>query len=267
MSPSSIPASVALYRSDGGTFGSRAGFAERQGFASPHQVVKLAVPFFALLNLGSRHPCARRGMDSKHLSCSYTRRGGRARDMDNGRRNSLCILPGPAGPFSSFVCATGRGAQNPNRNSPGGSIYARAGITRSSWVMRRVAIARHPPRRRRRTHSRRSCCSAGSQHLYADVLIVGHHGSETSSAALSSARSGRVSMPSRRGPTRYVSKTLSDDVIVQEVRRGQVYRTDLNDVQCKTRRPRTVRPTATSRADATVSESPSRAQARYQHSM
>jgi competence protein ComEC len=75
-----------------------------------------------------------------------------------------------------------------------------------------------------------SCCSAD---LRADVLVVGHHGSKTSSRRrfLDSVGAGFFIVSA--GPTRYGAITLPDREVVEELAgRGVVLRTDLTDDRC-----------------------------------
>lgn len=75
-----------------------------------------------------------------------------------------------------------------------------------------------------------ACCKP---ELAADALIVGHHGSLTSSRnAFLDAVGAKIFVISS-GPYPYKSVTLPDRDIVQALEaRDQVYRTDLNDAQC-----------------------------------
>ena len=75
-----------------------------------------------------------------------------------------------------------------------------------------------------------ACCRAA---LDADVLVVGHHGSKSSSRkALLDAVTPTISVISS-GPTRYATVTLPDAVIVDELARyGEVLRTDRDDDAC-----------------------------------
>lgn len=75
-----------------------------------------------------------------------------------------------------------------------------------------------------------ACCTAD---LAARVMVVGHHGSKTSSRrALLDAVSASVFIVSS-GPTKYGSVTLPDQEIIDELAsRGQVFRTDNNDAAC-----------------------------------
>jgi hypothetical protein len=77
-----------------------------------------------------------------------------------------------------------------------------------------------------------ACCAAD---LAARVMIVGHHGSRTSSRRqLLNAVSASVFVVSS-GPTKYGHVTLPDqDVINELASRGQVFRTDQNDAACAT---------------------------------
>ena len=75
-----------------------------------------------------------------------------------------------------------------------------------------------------------ACCKP---ELAADVLVVGHHGSLTSSrSAFINAVGAKVFVISS-GPFPYKSVTLPDQEIVTALEaRGKVYRTDLNDSDC-----------------------------------
>jgi beta-lactamase superfamily II metal-dependent hydrolase len=77
-----------------------------------------------------------------------------------------------------------------------------------------------------------ACCAAD---LKADVLVVGHHGSKTSSRTkLLDAVGAKVFIVSA-GPTKYGSVVLPDKEIITELeKRGDVFRTDLDDDACKT---------------------------------
>lgn len=74
------------------------------------------------------------------------------------------------------------------------------------------------------------CCKAD---LKADVLVVGHHGSLTSSrGAFIDAVGARIFVISS-GPHPYRSVRLPDEEIVQALkRRGEVFRTDIDDDAC-----------------------------------
>ena len=75
-----------------------------------------------------------------------------------------------------------------------------------------------------------ACCTAD---LSARVMVVGHHGSKTSSRrALLDAVGASVFIVSS-GPTKYGSVTLPDSEVITELAsRGQVFRTDTDDQAC-----------------------------------
>ena len=77
-----------------------------------------------------------------------------------------------------------------------------------------------------------TCCANA---LAAQILVVGHHGSMTSSrAAFLDAIGSSIAVVSS-GPTQYGTVTLPDQSIVTELQsRGQVFRTDVDDAACAT---------------------------------
>jgi competence protein ComEC len=79
-----------------------------------------------------------------------------------------------------------------------------------------------------------ACCGSA---IRADVLVVGHHGSKTSSRSAFLDVVGARTFLISAGPTRYGSVTLPDAEVVRELaRRGQVWRTDVDDVSCRSDR-------------------------------
>ena len=77
-----------------------------------------------------------------------------------------------------------------------------------------------------------TCCRAA---LRSDVLVVGHHGSMTSSRATFLDAVGASHFVVSVGPKRYSGTRLPDQVVVDELdRRGEIWRTDLNDETCPT---------------------------------
>lgn len=75
-----------------------------------------------------------------------------------------------------------------------------------------------------------SCCSTD---LRADILVVGHHGSKTSSRRAFLDVVGAGFFMVSAGPTRYGPVTLPDREVLQELAgRGTVLRTDLSDHRC-----------------------------------
>lgn len=75
-----------------------------------------------------------------------------------------------------------------------------------------------------------ACCASD---LAAQVMVVGHHGSKTSSRrALLDAVNASVFIVSS-GPTKYGSVTLPDQEVLNELSsRGQLFRTDVDDADC-----------------------------------
>jgi len=77
-----------------------------------------------------------------------------------------------------------------------------------------------------------ACCTAA---LHADVLIVGHHGSKTSSRQRFIHAVGASVFIVSSGPKKYGSVTLPDSEIIDELEsKGAVFRTDRDDDACKT---------------------------------
>lgn len=75
-----------------------------------------------------------------------------------------------------------------------------------------------------------ACCRSG---LRSDILVVGHHGSMTSSRSSFLDAVGASHYLVSAGPTRYGSVTLPDQIVIDELsRRGNVWRTDLADDAC-----------------------------------
>ncbi len=75
-----------------------------------------------------------------------------------------------------------------------------------------------------------ACCLS---ELRVNVLIVGHHGSKTSSRAAFLNAVGAKQFVISPGPMKYGKVVLPDGAIVQEMeKRGTLFRTDLNDQTC-----------------------------------
>lgn len=75
-----------------------------------------------------------------------------------------------------------------------------------------------------------ACCTSD---LKADVLVVAHHGSKTSSRIKTLNDIGAKLFVVSAGPTKYASVVLPDAEIVDELtKRGTLFRTDLEDDQC-----------------------------------
>lgn len=76
------------------------------------------------------------------------------------------------------------------------------------------------------------CCTDA---LRSDILVVGHHGSKTSSRTALLDRAGAYVFLVSAGPTKYASVTLPDREVIDELAtRGTVYRTDTHDGSCRT---------------------------------
>lgn len=74
------------------------------------------------------------------------------------------------------------------------------------------------------------CCA---ESIASDILVVGHHGSMTSSRRVFLDAVGADLFVVSSGPRRYGSVVLPDQIVINELAiRGQVFRTDLNDATC-----------------------------------
>jgi beta-lactamase superfamily II metal-dependent hydrolase len=74
------------------------------------------------------------------------------------------------------------------------------------------------------------CCKVD---VKADVLVVGHHGSKTSSRTTFLDAVGAQIFIVSAGPTKYATVVLPDDEVVSELEeRGEVFRTDDDDEAC-----------------------------------
>jgi beta-lactamase superfamily II metal-dependent hydrolase len=75
-----------------------------------------------------------------------------------------------------------------------------------------------------------ACCT---EELKADILVVGHHGSKTSSRKKFLDAVGAKTFIVSAGPTKYATVVLPDQEIIAELEKlGQVFRTDLEDASC-----------------------------------
>ena len=90
-----------------------------------------------------------------------------------------------------------------------------------------------------------ACCASD---LASQVLVVGHHGSRTSSRRAFLDAVGASVFVVSSGPMQYGSVTLPDaDVIAELTARGTVFRTDTADAACATN-PAKIGPDAAGRA-------------------
>lgn len=75
-----------------------------------------------------------------------------------------------------------------------------------------------------------ACCT---EDLKADILVVGHHGSKTSSRKKFLDAVGAKTFVVSAGPTKYATVVLPDqEIIAEREKLGQVFRTDLEDSSC-----------------------------------
>jgi beta-lactamase superfamily II metal-dependent hydrolase len=82
-----------------------------------------------------------------------------------------------------------------------------------------------------------ACCI---DELKSEILVVGHHGSKTSSRTAFLDAVGAKLFIVSSGPTRYATVTLPDAEVITELEnRGDVFRTDLDDDVCATAEDKT----------------------------
>ncbi|MCZ2110977.1 MAG: MBL fold metallo-hydrolase, partial [Dehalococcoidia bacterium] len=143
-------------------------------------------------------------------------------------------VPIPLGQNASMTILYADGAARPSVNENSLVVRLDLGPTRVLLMGDAEAGGRRAPSIPSTTSSIEgillSCCVS---ELSADVLVVGHHGSMTSSrrAFLSAVNASTFIVSA--GPTRYGSVVLPDHVVIAELSsRGQVFRTDLNDDTC-----------------------------------
>ena len=137
------------------------------------------------------------------------------------------------GAAMTFLYADGAPHTSPNENSV--AVRLDVGGTRILFMVDAEAGGRQPPSTPPSPGSIEgallACCTT---ELAADILIVGHHGSRTSSrqAFLDAVDADTFIVSS--GPMRYGSVILPDaDVIAELESRGEVFRTDLDDEACR----------------------------------
>jgi beta-lactamase superfamily II metal-dependent hydrolase len=134
----------------------------------------------------------------------------------------------------SFLHADAAAHSNPNENSL--VISLELGATRILFVGDAEAGGRADPSSVPHSDSIEgillACCTA---ELRADILVVGHHGSMTSSRKSFLDAVGAKMFVVSGGPTKYGQVTLPDRIVVTELEsRGKVFRTDLHDDTCST---------------------------------
>jgi beta-lactamase superfamily II metal-dependent hydrolase len=141
-------------------------------------------------------------------------------------------VPLGRGAKMTFLHADGGRHSSPNENSL--VVRLDLGATSVLFMGDAEAGGRHDPQVAPSARSIEgillACCLA---ELAADILIVGHHGSKTSSRAAFLDAVGASTFVVSSGPMRYGTVVLPDaEVIAELTRRGEVFRTDLNDATC-----------------------------------
>ena len=171
------------------------------------------------------------------------------RSSCHGRTRPAGVVSVPRGSqISMFPVSLGAGAQmtilhaNGTKRDPhlnDASVVARLDLGRRRILLTGDAEAggRSPPSTAPRPASVEgmllACCAAG---LRSDILFAGHHGSMTSSRTAFLDAVGARDFIVSAGPKEYSGTALPDQVIIDELdRRGNVWRTDLNDATCGTR--------------------------------
>ncbi len=140
------------------------------------------------------------------------------------------------------VVGLGAGAQMTilyaNGNAPAGDLNQASVVVRLDLGIRRVLLAAmrlggerdlpaNPPDSPSIEGRLLACCSAA---LRSDILIVGHHGSKTSSRAAFIGAVGASQFVISSGPFPYSGHVLPDPEVLAELNAlGAVWRTDAND--------------------------------------
>lgn len=176
------------------------------------------------------------GMHVAHFpqaTCYGTRRAAAPISIPRGPQIPTTPVRLGAGAEMRFLHADGAHHSSPNENSL--VVHMVLGSSSVLFMGDAEGGGRQPPATPPTSHSIEgkllACCRSA---LRSDVLIVGHHGSMTSSrtAFLDAVRADIFVISA--GPTRYGSVTLPDAAIVQELsRRGSIWRTDLDDAACR----------------------------------
>lgn len=140
----------------------------------------------------------------------------------------------PLGGRATMTVLAADGSQLPDFNANSVVVRLQLGSRAVLLMGDAEAGGRHPPADPPDARSIEgrllACCSAA---LRADVLVVGHHGSRTSSRTALLDAVGATDFVVSAGPTRYASVTLPDRDVVEELsRRGRVWRTDRDDATC-----------------------------------
>ena len=133
-----------------------------------------------------------------------------------------------------FLHADGAQHSSPNENSV--VVRLDLGLTRVLLMGDAEAGGRHPPSHDADDDSIEGllldCCEA---ELKADILVVGHHGSMTSSRSVFLDAVDADMFVVSSGPRRFGSVVLPDQEVITELEgRGTVFRTDTDDAACET---------------------------------
>jgi len=192
-------------------------------------VAKPSIRYHTVLNDGGSEPVALGTADCPSAPI-------RSITIQHAERIDSPPLTLGTGATMEFLHADGTSytsSQNPNKNSL---------VVRLNLGSRRVLFMGDAPGGEREAPSEPpasdsiegkllQCCA---QDLFADVLIVGHHGSMTSSRGTYIDAVGASIYAISSGPKKYGSVTLPDSVVVQALKlRGAVLETNTNDTQCK----------------------------------
>jgi len=141
----------------------------------------------------------------------------------------------PLGQAASMTVLHADGAQHPSPNENTVVVRLDLGATRVLLMGDAEAGGRQPPPMPPTPTSVEgilvACCASD---LAAHVLVVGHHGSRTSSRRAFLDAVGASVFVVSSGPMRYGTVTLPDQDIVAELSaRGTVFRTDVADATCE----------------------------------
>lgn len=144
-------------------------------------------------------------------------------------------FPVPLGQDASMTFLHADGAQHSSPNENSLAVRLDLGTTRVLFMGDAEAGGRQDPHVPPSLSSIEgvllACCLA---ELAADILVVGHHGSKTSSRRAFLDAVGPSTFVVSSGPMRYGTVVLPDQEVIDELlTRGEVFRTDLNDDTCR----------------------------------
>jgi beta-lactamase superfamily II metal-dependent hydrolase len=152
--------------------------------------------------------------------------------LSHGSRISNSPIPLGQGASMTFLYSEVHNKKSPNESS----LVVRLDLGKKRILLMGDAEAggRKPPSTPPKSKSIEglllTCCA---EDLRADVLVVGHHGSLTSSRSTFLDAVGAQKFIVSSGPIKYGSVVLPDKEVITELKsRGEVFRTDLNDDKC-----------------------------------